>query len=304
MLPNLIVAGVRKGGTTSLSHYLAQHPEICSSELKKVGYFLPLKYGEEVADLDAYAAHFSHCGGARYRMEATTGYFLGGHAIATAMAETLPSVRVVISLREPVDALWSHYRFVRSHARIDADMSFREYVERSREMMRSGADLRRENNAFVAYRGGFYDRPLAEWADALGDALRVVHFDHIQTDARAMLRDLCSWLDVDTAAVEDISLDVHNRSVQVRNRRVQKVALKVNERAKRYFRRHHGLKRTLRDAYYALNRDRGPQPTLDPALREELAAEYAPSNAAVARLLAERQLSGPLPPWLAQSTAP
>lgn len=301
-LPNLIIAGVRKGGTTSLSHYLSQHPSICSSELKKVGYFLPLKYDEPVPDLDTYAAHFAHCDG-RYRMEATTGYFLGGRTIAAAVAETLPAARVIISLREPVDALWSHYRFVRSHARIDPAMTFRQYVERSRAMMATGEDLERDNNAFVAYRGGFYDEPLREWADAIGDDLRIVFFDDLRTDAPEMLRDLCSWLDIDAAAVDHIDLDVHNRSVQVRNHHVQKLALRVNEQAKRFFRRHHGIKRTIRDAYYAVNGDRGPQPRLDEAFRDELTAEYAASNAAVADLLVERQLCGPLPPWLAGSMA-
>ena len=124
-LPNLIIAGIRKGGTTSLSHYLGQHPDICSSELKKVGYFLPLKYGEPTESLDSYAAHFDHCGSARYRMEATTGYFLGGASIACSMTELLPDARVLIVLREPVDALWSHYRFVRSHLRIPMTWTFR-----------------------------------------------------------------------------------------------------------------------------------------------------------------------------------
>lgn len=296
-LPNLIIAGVRKGGTTSLSHYLFQHPDICSSALKKVGYFLPLKYGETPPPLETYAAHFADCA-TPYRMEATTGYFLGGAAIARPLVETLPGVKVIIVLREPVDALWSHYRFVRSHARIDADLSFEDYVDACRTKMASDADLARENNAFVAYRGGFYDQPLTEWADALGDSLRVLFFDDLKSDAPAVLRSLCRWLGIDGSPVDGFDFDVHNQSVQVKNLQVQRVALRTNERAKRLLRRHHGLKRRVRSAYYLLNRDRGPQPRLDPALRQELTGVYEPSNANCGQLLADRDLSGPMPAWL------
>ena len=304
MLPNLIIAGVRKGGTTSLANYLAQHPDICSSELKKVGYFLPLKYGRPVGDLADYASHFTHAAGERYRMEATTGYFLGGSAIADAMADTLPEARVIISLREPVDALWSHYRFVRSHLRIDQDLDFEGYVARSRSMMESGADLLRENNAYVAYRGGFYDVPMAEWIEAFGPRLRVVFFDDLQSDSRSMLAELCRWLDIDTDVIDGFDLDVHNKSVQVRNTKVQHLALRVNESTKRFFRKHHGMKRALRGAYYRVNQDRRPSPALDPAFRELLTTEYAESVERTAELLDRHGVSGALPSWLRPSTVP
>ena len=44
-LPNLVIAGVPKAGTTSLFNYLAQHPDICPSDVKETRYFEPLRYG-------------------------------------------------------------------------------------------------------------------------------------------------------------------------------------------------------------------------------------------------------------------
>jgi len=43
--------------------------------------------------------------------------------------------------------LWSYYRFVRSHNRIDADVSFEGYLERCREFHATAGDVRREQNA-------------------------------------------------------------------------------------------------------------------------------------------------------------
>src|SRR4051794_41003093 len=64
-LPNLIIAGVSKGGTTSLFRYLAQHPDICPSPIKELRYFEPLRYGEPLTPIESCARHFEHCTGQR-----------------------------------------------------------------------------------------------------------------------------------------------------------------------------------------------------------------------------------------------
>lgn len=39
MLPNFIIIGAPKAGTTSLYHYLSEHPQVFMSEPKEVNYF-------------------------------------------------------------------------------------------------------------------------------------------------------------------------------------------------------------------------------------------------------------------------
>src|SRR3954452_21837040 len=110
-LPNLGIAGVSKGGTTSLFRYLAQHHDICPSEVKEVRYFEPLRYGEALASIETYARRFEHCAGRRYRMEGTPSYFGGGRSVASAVRETLgDDARVLVCLREPVRRCWSWYQ--------------------------------------------------------------------------------------------------------------------------------------------------------------------------------------------------
>ena len=41
VLPNFFIAGAPKSGTTSLYHYLSQHPEIYMSPIKEPNYFAP-----------------------------------------------------------------------------------------------------------------------------------------------------------------------------------------------------------------------------------------------------------------------
>jgi hypothetical protein len=107
-LPNLIVIGGLKCGTTSLHHYLNLHPEVSMSRPKELNFFVDELNWELGADW--YRAHFDR--GAAARGETSPHYtsrprFEG---VAERMAETLgPQARVIYMVRQPVDRLLSHY---------------------------------------------------------------------------------------------------------------------------------------------------------------------------------------------------
>ena len=106
-LPNLIIAGVNKAGTTSLFSYLTQHPEIGGSSIKEACYFLPVRYGNKVAPISEYQALFKDSLLCPVIMEATPGYFYGGYSLANEINKTLPDTKVIILLRDPVTRLLS-----------------------------------------------------------------------------------------------------------------------------------------------------------------------------------------------------
>ena len=107
-LPNLVVIGGLKCGTTSLHHYLNLHPEIAMSRPKELNFF--------VAELNWqlgsrwYAGHFDAA--VRVRGETSPHYTnrprFGG--VAERMRETLgEDARLVYMVRDPVERLLSHY---------------------------------------------------------------------------------------------------------------------------------------------------------------------------------------------------
>ena len=107
-LPNLIVIGGLKCGTTSLHHYLALHPQIAMSRPKELNFFV----AELNWDLgpDWYASHFDRA--APVRGETSPHYtnlprFQG---VADRMRATLGGeARIVYMVRDPVDRILSHY---------------------------------------------------------------------------------------------------------------------------------------------------------------------------------------------------
>jgi hypothetical protein len=128
-LPNLVIAGVGKAGTTSLFWYLSQHPDICASDEKEIRYFAGLtEGGTELPPVETYERHFRHCRGERYAMEASPQYFHGGAPVIQAMRRLLGRPRVVISLRDPVERLWSQFRFTKSRlGPVPETLSFEAY---------------------------------------------------------------------------------------------------------------------------------------------------------------------------------
>ena len=107
-LPNLIIIGGLKCGTTSLHHYLNLHPEVAMSRPKELNFF--------VAELnwplgrDWYAGHFDP--NASVRGESSPHYtnrpaFAG---VAERMREVLgATARVIYVVRDPIDRMLSHY---------------------------------------------------------------------------------------------------------------------------------------------------------------------------------------------------
>ena len=107
-LPNLVVIGGLKCGTTSLHHYLGLHPEIGMSRPKELNFFvaeLNWDLGE-----DWYASHFS----ASDPVRGETSPHYTNEPRFTGVAERIARVlgadaKVVYMVRDPIDRMLSHY---------------------------------------------------------------------------------------------------------------------------------------------------------------------------------------------------
>ncbi|MHA1988690.1 MAG: hypothetical protein ACW98D_18860, partial [Promethearchaeota archaeon] len=83
MLPNFIIGGVQKAGTTSLFRYLSDHPSICASSKKEVDLFVKHLDAKSVISLEAYKEFFSHCSNSNLmRLEASPSYLMNAKKIA------------------------------------------------------------------------------------------------------------------------------------------------------------------------------------------------------------------------------
>ena len=193
-LPNLIIAGVGKAGTTSLFWYLAQHPDVCASDVKEIQYFTPLSEGDGILPpLAEYAAHFRGLGG-RALPPGGEPAVLPRRAAHRRRDAGHPAERprVIVMFRDPVDRLWSQFRFMRSRlADLPDGMTFEGYVEACREVRERREPFSQENRLYWTIQGGFYGEYLDPWTEAFGDDLRVVFFEDLAASPeRVTLDDL------------------------------------------------------------------------------------------------------------------
>ena len=137
MLPNLIIIGGMKCGTSSLHHYLSLHPQICMSKIKELNYFpedLNWKKG-----VRWYQSHFN-CRAQIYG-EASTAYTAFPHypGVPEKIYRLIPKTKLIYLIRNPVERIISHYmdyvsEGVETRPINDVLKNFHnnEYVDRSR----------------------------------------------------------------------------------------------------------------------------------------------------------------------------
>ncbi len=120
-LPDFIVVGAAKAGTTALYWYLADHPQVFMSRVKETNYFAyglgeggHLLYGDPelhhfpIRTIDAYERSFEGAGDARAVGEASPIY-LECPQSAGRIRDTIPDARIICGLRDPVDRAYSDY---------------------------------------------------------------------------------------------------------------------------------------------------------------------------------------------------
>ncbi len=132
-LPDFVIIGAAKAGTTSLHAILNQHPAIFMPKKKELEFFA--RDDRFSAGLAVYAENFQGASSDQIVGEASTIYSLSPFFPETAsrMAEALPDVRIIYVLREPISRAYSFYaQLIKGYQRATRDLavhrSFEDFI--------------------------------------------------------------------------------------------------------------------------------------------------------------------------------
>ena len=105
LIPHFLIIGAQKCGTTSLYNYLIQHPQVCAASQKNFIFDIYFQKG-----LNWYYNQFPLIKLNKLIItgEASPYYLFHPHA-PKRIAKTLPNVKLIVLLRNPVDRAYSHY---------------------------------------------------------------------------------------------------------------------------------------------------------------------------------------------------
>src|SRR5215207_2365033 len=217
MLPNVVIAGAPKCGTTSLFAWLADHPDVCGSIVKEARYFLdpddPLfKKSSNYRDhgFAGYETYFTHCEAAEAALvvEATPVYLYQRSAPA-ALAQIEPLPHVVLVFRKPSERVYSHFHFLHdSHARIDSRLPFEEFVR----LVRAGdPGIPHYGHAKSVIAHSEYVEYLPAWFERIPRAhIHLFLFEDLRRDPAAFMKAVARQFDIDPSFYDSYSFSRKN----------------------------------------------------------------------------------------------
>lgn len=173
MLPDFLVIGVMKGGSTSVYDYLKRHPGILPG-YKKAAHYFDMNYSK---GLDWYLAHFplakqsrpNGLSGEPLLAGESSPYYMFHPMAAERAAALVPGAKLIALLRNPVSRAYSHYHHMRRTGR--ETLSFEEALEAEKSRLAGIEEKIIADDSFplsshraYSYIGrGMYADQLARW---------------------------------------------------------------------------------------------------------------------------------------------
>jgi hypothetical protein len=231
-LPQAVILGAQKSGTSSLHHYLVQHPGVIAPLRKEVHYFdLNLARGE-----GWYRAHFGRRGEPGLNLDSSP-YYLFHPAVPSRLHVLLPDVRLIVLLRDPVRRAYSHYWHERDKDR--ESLAFEEAIaaepgriDAAHERLASGAlelSAMHQHCSYLAR--GRYAEQLERWyALYPRERVLVLRFEDLVHDPLAVLNRTLGFLGLPAAG--SVRLEARN------TRRYPPMAEATASRLREYFAPH------------------------------------------------------------------
>lgn len=174
LLPSFLIIGTQRGGTTSLYNYLLGRPGVGSASVKEL-HFFDKKFHK---GLSWYRAHFPTLL-QKYFYEYThkqvfvtgeaSAYYLFHPRVPQRVASTLPTVKLIVLLRNPIDRAYSQYNFEVELAREtlsfeDALAHEEERISEEREKLLANEQYVSANHSRYSYLArGIYVDQLRTW---------------------------------------------------------------------------------------------------------------------------------------------
>lgn len=272
-LPTFVIGGARKAGTTSLWSYLRTHPDIGMAIVKEPQFFTrqqgrvdsgndfgPPRSGTFDRGWETYAEIFRGTEDRAARGEASTMY-LDAPDSAELIRATMPDMKLIFCLRNPVDRIYSHYWFERQAERLP------EFSEMARARHRR----------FDWYvHQSHYSQHLERYFDHFDRSrIHLVVAEDLYASTRPTVEEACVFVGVDPHLLPEDELEPKNEGATSRSVGVQRLLTQHKREWTRYVPRF--LRPFARSAIsWLVEKNRRPfnYPPMDPDVRAALLDEF------------------------------
>jgi len=224
--PNFILVGAPKAGTTSISNYLNEHPDIFISKEKEPFYFLPniLKKTNKNDPMYGAIAKKAHLNPEDYYGlfndvsleskigEATVHYLFHYKEVIPRILEELGDVQIIITLRNPSLRAFSNYKY-QSKGQIS---SFEKALklEENRKLL--------NYNSFWYYKAvGNYFEPVQAYLESFTN-VHICFFEDFKEQPLDFMRIIFEFLKVNSSFIPNLKIK-HNPTIVPKNKLIHLV---------------------------------------------------------------------------------
>lgn len=175
--PNFIVIGPGKAGTSWLFQVFAAHPEICTSSAKETIFF----DSEYHRGLNWYAKFFRRCDADQqpHAVGEVSNTYIFSEEAPGRIREHFPEMKLLSTLRNPVERAFSHYLFERRNANVSG--TFEEALQQRPDFLSRGC----------------YNKHLTRYYDVFpAEQIKVLIYDDLKADNASFAGELFDFINV------------------------------------------------------------------------------------------------------------
>ncbi len=214
VLPDFFVIGVGRGGTTSLYHYLSQHPCITKSAYDELGFFddnyhLGLNWYRSMFPTKFHKEKIIKKFGKFLTYDVTPSY-IRRPWITKRILENLPNSKIIVILRNPVDRTYSHYHMGKRNG--NEKRTFEDVVESDKKNIQKNEDMPKNKNYFQSVvensylARGFYEEQLQTWFNFFPkNKLLVISTEELASYTDNTLEKIFRFLGVSNHKINDLT---------------------------------------------------------------------------------------------------
>jgi hypothetical protein len=228
VIPNLLLAGAPKCGTTSIYDWLVEHPAV-SGALKKEIFYL-IDKGNDYWDsgnnydstgVEGYQKYFNTK--AKIIVDGTTHSIYQDSAISYAKEH---NSKAVFFLRNPSDRVFSAFRYYRdTRTLIPKETTFAEFLSNVTED-ENYYKVKMLDKCLIH---SDYEHYLSKWYASIGENnIKVFLFEDLVNQPAEVMKGLCEFLSIDYSFFKNFEFDTKNESKSYKYRRVNKLKEKLS----------------------------------------------------------------------------
>ena len=238
-LPDFLIIGAAKCGTSSLYDYLMNHPDVGESLTKQIHFFD--RYFDR--GISWYKVCFpfiwekfwiEKIKGKKFVTGEATAHYMTHPLAAERSYKILPNAKIIVMLRNPIDRAYSHYHMEKSHGQ--EELSFEEAIEKEPERifgefeeMKNNKNNNGRNYPHRAYlKSGEYLDQIKNWKKFYPkENFMFIKSEDFNKNPSIVYQRVLNFL-----GLEPFELEIYEK---IRKREYEKMDLETRIKLKKYF---------------------------------------------------------------------